>query len=458
MPLASGSSQKTISNNIREMINSGHPRAQAIAASLDNARRHPRAAGGSNWPQMPPMINPNAAQAVNALPKSSYTPLQNFHGTTSGNMPNAVKRMAPQQIPVPQRKPPVPQYTGGRLHKAGGGTALSFVPAPTATAGVPTSSTPSSIPQFGDTIAQVNSQGIPQNTPQAMLPTSSGTQIQMYNPSSFVNPLNSLSGTVGQTATNSTPTSSTANSSSSTSPTLYGSMEGGYYPLSGQIGNEFLGINSYSGPLYTYSNGSYAPYQPSKTGGSIKGYALGGPPQMSEMAPWWTRREAESFHPGGLFHGAGLGRADTIPTSVSSDSHVVPSDVIAGLGEGSTLAGARVMDRIFQSGPYGTPLSHSHASLHIPRAPAFHQSAGGRKTDGPHKTVPIAASSGEYLIKPEAVYRIGLVAAKNMKLNPKKLTPRNVMDIGHDTIDAWILYERKKHIKTLQKLPKPRRD
>lgn len=40
MPLQKGSSQKTISHNISEMIQSGHPKAQAVAAALRTARAH----------------------------------------------------------------------------------------------------------------------------------------------------------------------------------------------------------------------------------------------------------------------------------------------------------------------------------------------------------------------------------------------------------------------------------
>jgi len=39
MPLKSGKSQRIISNNIREMEKSGHPPKQAIAASLNEAKK-----------------------------------------------------------------------------------------------------------------------------------------------------------------------------------------------------------------------------------------------------------------------------------------------------------------------------------------------------------------------------------------------------------------------------------
>lgn len=39
MPLKSGTSRATIAKNIREMKGSGYPQKQAVAASLDKARR-----------------------------------------------------------------------------------------------------------------------------------------------------------------------------------------------------------------------------------------------------------------------------------------------------------------------------------------------------------------------------------------------------------------------------------
>ena len=42
MPLKRGSSKRTISYNIREMIKSGHPRKQAIAAAIAKAGKSSR--------------------------------------------------------------------------------------------------------------------------------------------------------------------------------------------------------------------------------------------------------------------------------------------------------------------------------------------------------------------------------------------------------------------------------
>lgn len=53
MPLKKGSSQKTVSSNIGELVSSGRPQKQAVAIALDTAR-HARAAGGMLRMPKPP--------------------------------------------------------------------------------------------------------------------------------------------------------------------------------------------------------------------------------------------------------------------------------------------------------------------------------------------------------------------------------------------------------------------
>ena len=70
MPLTHGKSQKTISHNIAEMVHSGHPQEQAIAAALNTARQS-RAGGGQNITQttgnMPYMGNMGNTQPVHKI-------------------------------------------------------------------------------------------------------------------------------------------------------------------------------------------------------------------------------------------------------------------------------------------------------------------------------------------------------------------------------------------------------
>jgi hypothetical protein len=68
MPLSHGKSQKTISHNISEMVEAGHPQKQAVAAALNTAR-HSKAIGGINQTtgNMPYMGNMGNTQPMHKI-------------------------------------------------------------------------------------------------------------------------------------------------------------------------------------------------------------------------------------------------------------------------------------------------------------------------------------------------------------------------------------------------------
>jgi hypothetical protein len=55
----------------------------------------------------------------------------------------------------------------------------------------------------------------------------------------------------------------------------------------------------------------------------------------------------------GPIHSSVHGRTDHLPMHVPSGSYVVPADVVSAHGEGNTMAGFRVMRRLFGGAPYG---------------------------------------------------------------------------------------------------------
>ena len=139
----------------------------------------------------------------------------------------------------------------------------------------------------------------------------------------------------------------------------------------------------------------------------------------------------------GPIHSAVAGRTDHLPMHVPSGSYVIPADIVSAMGEGNTMAGFKRIKRMFGGTPYkqgSTPYSRGSAPYDMPLP--------GRASGGEAGSVPIVAAGGEYVLSPEEVRKVG----------------KGDMDLGHRALDEFIKRFRAETIKTLQKLPPPKKD
>lgn len=152
----------------------------------------------------------------------------------------------------------------------------------------------------------------------------------------------------------------------------------------------------------------------------------------------------------GIINMAVGGRTDHLPMNVLSNSYVLPADIVSGLGEGNTLAGSKILDQMFQMGPFGTKIPAGGGSPRFPQhqrtateqmEPPKYSAAGGtiRKD---HEPVQIIAAGGEYVVPPEVVEMLG----------------KGDMDAGHEYLDNFVKFVRHETAKTLKNLPGPRKD
>lgn len=165
------------------------------------------------------------------------------------------------------------------------------------------------------------------------------------------------------------------------------------------------------------------------------GMAGGGSPIAS--TPFFARQESRGVAKTGPVVGSGLGRGDAKSISVPGGSHVIPADVVSGLGQGNSGAGHSILSRMFSASPYGTSAPKMGHGMGPPRPPK----AGGFASGGAPSSTPVGIriSDGEYTVPPEVVNAIG----------------GGDQERGHAILDEFIKHERKKHIKTLRKLPPP---
>jgi hypothetical protein len=143
-------------------------------------------------------------------------------------------------------------------------------------------------------------------------------------------------------------------------------------------------------------------------------------------------------------------------------TRVLPGDIETGVS-GEDIAGTGLMGNMFASGPFGTsnkapqfqslvrPSLGEYGSMkelfktndlgqiNLPNKKA---ASGGPIMSGNRRPVPIIAAGGEYVIDPDDVARYG----------------GGDIDKGHNMLDDFVKHVRKHLVKTLSKLPGPRRD
>lgn len=181
----------------------------------------------------------------------------------------------------------------------------------------------------------------------------------------------------------------------------------------------------------------------SNAGFTPQHFALGGMPNLSEGTDWTMRRDATGSvqHNAGLFNSSVPGRTDKLNSLVPAGAYVIPADVVSGLGEGNTMAGSNVLDKMFHTDPYGIQSQHMSSGVGIPHAPAAFKepkAKGGPATGG---QVPIIAAGGEYLVHPNAVKKLGGGDIKR----------------GHKILDHFVVHARNKTANEMKRLPPPKK-
>lgn len=210
---------------------------------------------------------------------------------------------------------------------------------------------------------------------------------------------------------------------------------GGGDGTAGGLGDTAGGGGYGSGP----GNSDSAAGSPAGDGGGPMGLASGGPAFFGGGEGTTTKVHV------GPIHSPVAGRTDHLPMHVPSGSYVIPADIISAMGEGNTMAGFKVANTIFSripgmTGMPGAPSLPAEGSL--PGADAQLGLPGKAKGGSIEDAVPIVAAGGEYVISPEDVRRIG----------------EGDLDRGHQELDLFVKAMRAKTIKTLQKLPGPKKD
>ena len=431
MPLSKGKSQKTISNNISEMISAGHPRDQAVAAAL-NVARSVKKDGGSLYGN----INAKQERIAHGSGERMRKP-----GTKGAPTADAFKQSA-------------------RTAKAGGGAIsdaqkeagnykkdhLSFQGLPIAIENKKGSRRTGTDPNGKQWSCVIPADyGYIKRTTGA-----DGDHVDCY---------------IGPNAN-----SQIVFVVDQINPTTRRFDEHkcllGFHSEAEARKTYDAGFSDNSGPkrraaIRTMTMQSFKDWL--KRGDTTKRIARagGGETTTTTVSPGglsshaWGAPEPSGTHlHTGPIHSPVAGRTDHLPMHVPSGSYVIPADIISAMGEGNTMAGFKHMRRMFSGSPYsgdtapygGTSAPYGQSDSDEPYGASggpYNEPLPGKAGGGEHMgSVPIVAAGGEYVLSPKEVMMAG----------------GGHLETGHRVLDAFVKRMRAETVRTLINLPGPKKD
>jgi hypothetical protein len=476
MPLTKGSSKKAVSSNISELVHSGRPQKQAIAIALSEARRVKKADGGPTGRKYRRDFNTDAEyEAYNAerakndtgswlSPKVSEI-LSNIGSSFTAPRGRGAVRLGKKDDAEMQRQLQARAKDWSSNSTVGGGNEYGdFIINGKRRDGLPSYAernaplppkvTDSTISSVGGGNEFPNMSGRTQYNP-AVSSVGGGNEfpegkVATYAPTA-VKLARSVTGGGGSGKGLPASTEAPAQQSYYLDPGDGGPVRlmGGALPKGMSAGQQQGGGYIYSqemppasGGLQKFFRGDFSDVFGKKDEGMAAGGTPYGQPSSNmpysksgEVAPYGQpeRNIPYSKAPGklpkvklhtGPIHSQVAGRTDHLPMHVPAGSYVIPADVVSGYGEGNTMAGFKRLNMTFG---------------HKGGAPKGKAEGGAAMAGEP---VPIVAAGGEYVIHPDVIVQIG----------------GGDMDRGHRELDAFVKASRAKTVKTLQKLPGPKKD
>lgn len=134
------------------------------------------------------------------------------------------------------------------------------------------------------------------------------------------------------------------------------------------------------------------------------------------------------------------GRTDKLNLNVPAGSYILPADIPSALGQGNTMAGGSILQKMFTKGPYGMNLPKASAGSRVGSRHSSLSSMHFAKGGAVGQPTPIVAAGGEYILHPDTVAALG----------------HGDIELGHSILDAFVKHIRSKHISTLKGLKPPK--